>query len=240
MPEDQPSTPPSSSPQGSDQNKPYDLEPAPPSPLPPRGKLSDKGLIDDMPEDADFTHDPEVERALKGEKSAAADKEVTVDETPEPAPPFVRPGDAKVTALVGAGIGIAAIIAAAVNSPQHWFPSAVLVLYFIVLHAMTGVGALAGAAYICDQPLGRIELAAARMLAAVSLFLLLVNLQVGFAHRFIEPLLAVAGYWLTLTVLFRASWVRLFYVAVIHAGLALVVWLGMAIYAWANAPVPKG
>src|SRR4051812_16988725 len=96
-----------------EQHKPYELEPIPvePSPQPPAvpapapavpqaGKLSDKGLIDDMPEDADFDHDPEVERALKGDRGEAS-KDGTVDEDPKPVPPFVRAGgDPKTLALV--------------------------------------------------------------------------------------------------------------------------------------------
>ena len=65
------------------------------------------------------------------------------------------------------------------------------------------------AAYICDQPLGKFELAGARMLAAVSLFMFLLNLQVNFAHNFIEPLMACIGYWFAMVVLFRLPWARL-------------------------------
>src|SRR5262245_19334783 len=87
--------------------QPYDLEPAPPAPdpAPPVSKLSDKGLTEDFPEDADFSHDPEVEQALKGEKPQDKAKADTVDETPEPQPPLVKPGmgNAKVISCVGLG-----------------------------------------------------------------------------------------------------------------------------------------
>jgi hypothetical protein len=229
--------------------QPYELEPAAPTPAPltPMApsppKLSDKGLIDDMPEDADFEYDPEVERALKGGKAGEADKasKDTVDAEVEPSPPLVKPGfgDAKTTALVGAGIAIAAVIAASVGAPVHWFLAGVLALYFVVIHTITGVAALAAAAKIGDQPLGSIELAGARMVVAVSLFMFLVSLNFSFAHHWIEPLIACAGYWLALSMLLRVPWSNLFYVAMIHAGLAVVVWIGMVTYAGATAaPMP--
>src|SRR6185295_7956552 len=144
MADETPSVPPSepSAPKPADPGnlQPYDLEPsAAPAPVPPTppGKLSDKGLIDDMPEDADFDHDPEVEAALKGAKPKAS-KDDTVDEEAKPATPFVKAGlgDSKTIALVGAGITIAAVIAAAVNAPEHWFFAGVLALYFVIIHTI--------------------------------------------------------------------------------------------------------
>jgi hypothetical protein len=245
MPEETPSQPPPSGPAPGDAAKPdpttYDLEPGPlppPVPPPPPGRLSDKGLTEDFPEDADFTHDPEVEKALKGDK--AGPSKATVDEVAEPVPPFTKPGmgDAKTIALVGAGLAIAAIIAATLDSTTGHFSAAVLTIYFIFIHTITGVGAVAAAAHLNDQPIGAIELAAGRMLAAVSMFMLLMNIHVT-SYHFISPIFAAVFYWLTLTVLFRIGSGKLLTVAILHAGFATFIWLGMVIYDWAAAPLTK-
>jgi hypothetical protein len=219
----------------------YDLEPAPippPPPPPTPGKLSEKGLTEDFPEDADFTHDPEVEKALKGDKAEVS--KATVDEAAEPAQPFTKPGmgDAKTIALIGAGLAIAAVIAAALDSTTGHFSAAVLTVYFIFIHTITGVGAVAGAAHLNDQPIGPIELAAGRMLAAVSMFMFLLNVHVT-SYHFISAIFAAVLYWLTLTVLFRISTGKLLTVAIMHAGFALIIWLGMVIYSWATTPLTK-
>src|SRR5262245_37574992 len=121
MPDPTPTTPgpDPASPADKPEPLPYELEPAPPAPTPPPppSKLSDKGLTDDFPEDADFTHDPEVEQALTGEKPKDKTEDETVDEKPEPQPPLVKPGmgNAKAISLVGLGLAIAAVIAAGLN-----------------------------------------------------------------------------------------------------------------------------
>ncbi len=225
----------------------YDLEPAPPPVTPPApvsqpvSKLSDKGLTEDFPEDADFSHDPEVDKALKGDKGdkAAKSKDDTVDEDADAVPPFIKPGmgDAKTIALVGLGLTIGAVIAAAVEATNGRFSAAVLALYFVVIHALTGFGALAAAAHLNDEPLGRMELGAARMLTAVAMFVLLMNLHVT-SYALISPIFAAVGYWITLTILFRISPGKLGSVAVLHVGFATILWLGMVIYHWAVMPLP--
>jgi hypothetical protein len=146
-------------------------------------------------------------------------------------------GDAKTIALVGLGLSIGAVIAAAVESTNGRFSAAVLALYFIVIHAITGFGAVAAAAHLNDQPLGRMELGAARMLAAVAMFVLLMNLHVT-SYALISPIFAAVGYWFTLTILFRISPAKLGSVAVLHVGFATILWLGMVIYHWAVMPLP--
>src|ERR1051325_6538052 len=210
----------------------YDREPAPIAPAQPPppapGKLSDKGLTEDFPEDADFSHDPEVEKALKGDKAVAKSKD-GVDES-DPVPPFVKPGmgDAKTVALVGAGLAIAAVIAAAIEASTGHFSAAVLTIYFLLIHTVTGFGAVAAAAHLNDQPLGGIDLAAARMLTAVSVFLLLMNIHVT-SYTWISPIFAAVFYWLALTILFRIGSGKLMTVGILHAGFATIIWLGMVI-----------
>lgn len=220
---------------------PYELEPAPPAPQPPAppAKLSEKGLTDDFPEDADFTHDPEVEQALKGEKPRDKTKDDTVDKVPEPQPPLIKPGmgNARTISLVGLGLAIAAVIAAAVNAEHHSFWQAVLALYLIIVHSLTGLGAVAATAHINEQPMGPAELAAGRMLTAVSLFMFLFNLHVT-SYRLVAAVFAVGGYYLALAILFRAATNRLLMIAIMHLLAAILLWLGMAIDGWAAPPVP--
>jgi hypothetical protein len=218
---------------------PYELAPAPPPAPPAPSKLSDKGLTEDFPEDADFTHDPEVEQALKGEKPKDKAKDDTVDEKPEPQPPLVKPGmgDAKAISLVGLGLAIAAVIAAGLNAEHHWFWQAALALYIIIVHSLTGLGAVAATAHINEQPMGPPELAAGRMLTAVSLFMFLLNVHV--TPQFVAAIVAIGGYYLAITILFRAPSGRLLMIAIMHALAAILVWLGMAIYGWAAPPAAQ-
>jgi hypothetical protein len=230
-------------PPGKSEAAPYELEPAPePAPVPSPSRLSDKGLTDDFPEDADFSHDPEVEEALHGKKDKPRSKDETVDEETKPQPPLVKPGlgDAKTISLVGAGLAIAAVVAAGVEAETHRFWQAILALYLIIVHSLTGLGAVATTAHLNDQPVGPPELAAGRMLAAVSMFMLLLNIHVT-SYPLVGAVFATGGYYLVLAILFRAPAARLLMIAIIHALTVILLWLGMSLYGWATAaPVKAG
>lgn len=189
--------------------------------------------MDGLPEDADLEHDPDVERALKG-KPATKDK--TVDEDAEQHT-FVLPGmgGAKWVALVGAGLAVGAVIAAAVRSTDHWFASGVLALYLTAFHTGTGVLAAAAVAYFERVKFGAPDLMAARMLVAVSLAYLVFNVGVGVYTALTAPLGALL-YLVALGVLARFSMVRLIRVAAVHLLFIVGVYIAMMLYAAATAP----
>lgn len=222
---------------------PYALEPdtpAPPGaasrpPTPPRpGKLGDRSFMDDMPEDTDLEHDPEVERALKG-APPSSDKSVDADADK---PTFVRPGGggAKPIALIGAGLAIGAAITAGVRSSDHWFASAALALYLTAFHTGTGVAAAAAVAYLERVKFGAADLMAARMLVAVAIAYLVFSAGMGGYNALTAPLGAVL-YLLALGVLSRFTPVRLLRVAAVHVLLVAGVYVAMMLYAAARAPV---
>ena len=213
---------------------PYELAPEPVNPSAPQGKpkLSDKSFVDDLPEDADLEHDPEVERALKGEPLENADQDGTVDANP-PGATFVKPGgDPKTLALVGAGLAIATTIVSAINS-EHWFFAGALALYLTAVHTITGLIAIAIVAYFEKLRFGPLETAAARMLVAVGLAYLVISAGAGNWNAITAPLGALV-YLVAVGVLFRLLVPRLLRVAAIHAILSAALYLAMILYAAAT------
>lgn len=215
---------------------PYEL--APPATL-PGGRIGDKGLLDDFPEDADLEHDPEVERALKAGGRLPEEIKPSVEPATEGEgnPPFVKPGmgEPQVVALVSVGLLLAAVVTSAINAENQWFASAVTTLYMALLHTATGIAAVVIAAKIVEAPLGSVELAAARMFAAVAVFQFFINLHIPIPGRFDEPILAAGAYWAVIMVLFRLPVVKTFYIGMLHAGLWFAIWLAMVLHAWATA-----
>ncbi len=223
---------------------PYALEPEPPKVEPARaaparpaepkaGRVGDGSFMDDMPEDADLEHDPEVERALKGEPSR--DKTVDVDADK---PRFVKEGggEAKPLALVGLGLAVGAAITAAVRSSDHWFASGALAIYMTLLHSVTGIAAAAGVAYFEREKFGRVDLAGARMLVAVAVAYLVFSAGAGAYNAVTAPLGALL-YLVVVGVLFRFPMVRLVRVAALHLMIVVAVYVAMMLYAAAKAPV---
>jgi len=213
---------------------PYDIapEPARQRPVPPPAP-GDR-LLDAFDDDADLERDPEVERALRGGGGPVA---------PVPASPpvdaFVKPGmgDAKAVALVAAGVLLAAVIVAGVNAPvvdgkSPWIAVAAKTLYLSLVHTLTGVGAVALAAKLAEKPLGRLDLAAARMLAAVSILQLIIHLNIPIPGRFDEPLLAAGAYWVTVQALFRLRSLPALHIAAFHALFWFALWMAMLLHAW--------
>lgn len=250
----------------SDKHEPYEVEPehaaprpapgdsgrppgAPAPPPQPSGKLDAPPLTEGFEEDADFTKDPEVEAALKGApvrdpRVAARDGEPA----PEPTAAFVKPGlgGPKVWASVGAVLLVAALIAVGVNSTQGAAKTTALVflsLYNVLLHTGTGVVAVWVAAILTEKPLGRFELAAARMFTAVAALTLFYSLRVSlfstakFEQDLWSALLGAAGYVGAVAGLFRLWGAPLAFVIGSHLGLWLLVQVGMLLSALA-APTP--
>jgi hypothetical protein len=230
----------------------------PASGKPSTGKIDGAKLLDDFDEDADFDHDPEVEQAKRTGGGAGAGigapspkferpakKTVVADDATPPddfstTEPLVLPGmgDAKTLALIAAGMGLAATIAAAATNRDHPFAAAILTAYLVVLHGGTGVGALAATSYFLDRPLGKVDLAGARMLLSSAVFLFLYNLRIG-SNFHLEGILACIGYWLTVWILLRVRPTTVMLIAAFHIALWLAITIGYWLWGWTTSPVPK-
>ncbi len=226
----------------------YDVVPVEPPQTLPKGriverasKVGDAGLLDDFDEDADFSTDPEVERATgkaPASKPAAA-------ATQESGPTFVRPPgriDTQSIAIAAGVLTLSAVIAAALTAParvRQGFPDAVLTLYLTLLHTATGVGALLLAAALRGERLGDVVLATARMGVAVAAFQLIFHLDIPVAGRTDETLLAMLAYAGLLMIQFRFDRERLVLVAGVHAAQWLAIYLVTVLWGWAQAAPPK-
>lgn len=225
----------------------YDVAPVDPSPTSlPKGriverasKVGDSGLLDDFDEDADFSTDPEVERATgTGPKAAPAPAEVA------PAgPTFIAPGGPaalKAIAIAAGVLAISAVIAAALTASSRGrqaFPDAFLTLYLTLLHTATGVAAVLFVAALRGERAGDVVLATARMGFAVATFQLIYHLNIPVAGRTDEVLLAILAYLGIVLVHVRFDRERLVLVAGVHAAQWLAVYLATVLWGWAQAPV---
>jgi hypothetical protein len=231
--------------------EPYPIDPQgdqPPAPPEPKPKIERAPLTEGFEEDADFTHDPELDRVIAGRSAQGAPAAVMPAEPPRGE--FVRPRsdwEPKLWAAVGGALTIGALIATAVNAPTGiatWKRVALiaLTLYDILLHTGTGVAAVLIAALLLGQRLGRVEVAAARMFAAVAAFMFVFCLKFTITStKFEETVFAALAYLLVVAVGFRL-WRRdpLMYVVGAHFALWLVVQVGMLLAAAAVVPsVPK-
>ena len=237
----------------SDPQEPYSIVPptpeSPPSPPPssatpasaePRAKSADlkaklnvAGLLEGFEEDADFDKDPELEAKITGKPRPSPGAAA-----PGPPPPeFVQPGfgQPKHWAIVGAVLTVGAVAFAGVNAPNHTFPRILLTLYSTFINTGTGLVALYGAARLLESRFGNLELAAARMFTAVSVFMLLMNLKLtpfganlNGLNRALTMLVAMAGYVLAVATTFRL-WDRqkLGFVVGFHALLWMLVQVGI-------------
>ena len=227
----------------------YDMAPVEPPPATlPKGriverasKVGDAGLLDDFDEDADFSTDPEVDRAT-GKATASKPAAAATQET---GPTFVRPSgrlDAQSIAIAAGVLTISAVIAAALTAParaRQGFPDAVLTLYLTMLHTATGVGALLLAAALRGERMGDVVLATARMGVAVAAFQLIFHLDIPVAGRTDETLMAMLAYAGLLMIQFRFDRERLVLVAGVHAAQWLAVYLVTVLWGWAQAAPVK-
>ncbi|MEI7657718.1 MAG: hypothetical protein WCK33_06590 [Phycisphaerae bacterium] len=226
----------------------YDVVPVDPQPSPPlpqgriverASKVGDAGLLDDFEEDADFSTDPEVERATGATPKPAAAATV------ELGPTFVRPVgmlDAKAIAIAAGVLGISAVIAAALTAParaRQPLADSFLTLYLTVLHTATGVGAVLFAAAVRSERVGDVVLATARMGLAVAAFQFAFHLDIPVAGRTDETLLAILTYLVLLMVHFRFDRERLVLVAGVHAAQWLAIYLATVLWGWAQAAPVK-
>jgi hypothetical protein len=228
----------------------YPVEPQRPAPGSPpepgKPRIEAPGLLEGFEEDADFTADPELDRAtgkipparLAGHPAAA----------PPETPDFVTAGVGKPLYWAAAGgvLLIAALIATGVNAPNRAVLRILLVLYNVLLHTGTGVVAVYLAATLLERRVRFVETVAARMLVAVSAMALLISTQIRifppkYDTKAEEIVLGLAAYGLIVAASFNL-WKRLpfLYVVGCHFALWLIVQLGMALSeAVAAAPLPK-
>lgn len=191
-------------------------------------------LLDDFDEDADFSRDPEVERALKGVRGAIAGQARPGD-TREV---FIKPGFGAPQAwwIVGAVLLVGAVIAAAVNNTPHPVVAPLLVLYSAFLHTGTGLVALAVASVLVHRRLGPLTLPGARMFVAVTAFLLVLNLRITLLGApellWEEWTLSSLAYVAAVAGLFRLWGRALGYVVCSHFLLWVIVQIGMELSVW--------
>ena len=212
---------------------------ATPYALEPHDETRQQSLIEDFEEDADFSEDPEVEAALQGRPAKKAEPPRNRPERPVLARDgWDRP---KPLAIVGGVITIPALVASWLSGTRapdsdamDGLIATLLALYNTGLHTLTGVAAVLLSGVLLNLTPGRIEVIAARMLAAVAVFQVFVHLDLGYG---LSVLLGVLGYLLVLALLMRTTRDRLFVVSAAHLLLVGITQLGMMLYAAADARV---
>lgn len=225
--------------------EPYGLEPEAPRPAappptahPPRGEITEPPLLDAFDDDADFSADPEVERALSGGGDPTPPDEQQPGAPPRPA--LVTPGRGapRTIAVVGGLVMIGAMAMAGWNAQTRWYAASLSVGYLTVLHAGTGVLAVALAAHLHGLTLGRLDLAASRMLLATAAFMLTVSAAIPGPAALSRAVMTLAGavvYVAVIAFLFRLRTDRLRAVVVSHAAIAIALYLVVAVHVWASA-----
>jgi hypothetical protein len=86
-----------------------------------RAKIDAPRLLDDVDDDADLTHDPEVEAALKPTMAARLGKALSLEPKPgDNRPVFVKSGlgSARIWGVLGGVLALAAVITAVVTAQQ--------------------------------------------------------------------------------------------------------------------------
>lgn len=157
-------------------------------------------------------------------------------EDEQPISPDAKPG-LKVLLGVGAVAAACALVVIAAGAPAGagiWIISGRVLLgvYDIAIHTGTGVVAVVLAGLLLKKPVGRLDLAAGRMLVAFSVFLLVSKIQPGALGWFGVLMMLAMGagaYWVTLLLLFRRNVQETHTIACAHAGLYLLVWLGTSL-----------
>jgi hypothetical protein len=203
-------------------------------------------LLGDFDEDADFTKDPEVERTLgakgRAEKTAAekaaarararggaAGAGMLTETEAADGEVFTRPGlgNLQVTGAIGLTLMVAAMVASGIAARSSVVANILVTGYLAVLHAGTGLAAVVIASHFAPKKVGRYELAAARMLVAVSAFLLMYSIPMRItSSKFEEIVCAALVYVLAIFLYFRQTARDTFILAAAHFGLWLIVWLG--------------
>ncbi|MFG0243880.1 MAG: hypothetical protein ACF8R9_13920 [Phycisphaerales bacterium JB054] len=240
---DQPSTPGPNDPQPTppaepaagapaDQDGPIDLEPLEQPPRTPgKPKIDAPGLIDDFDEDADFESDPEVERVVRGipvEKTGPSGVEQVKSVFKPTGEPLCVSVAWKVPGITGAAIALLAAVLAGVYADHSIWAYVLITIYWAVLHTATGLGALVLSTFLLGRRVGSFEGAAARMLLAVSLYLVVysLNLDIINSGKLEEVILAAAAYFGGLVVAFRLAPRDAAVIGAAHFGVVMLLVLG--------------
>jgi len=157
-------------------------------------------------------------------------------EDAQPISPDAKPG-LKVLLGVGAAAAVCALVVIAAGAPAGaglWIISGRVLLgvYDIAIHTGTGVVAVVLAGLFLKKRVGRLDLAAGRMLVAFSVFLLVSKIQPGALGWFgvlLMMLMGAGAYWVSLLLLFRRNVQETHTIACAHAGLYILVWLGTSL-----------
>lgn len=157
-------------------------------------------------------------------------------EDAQPISPDSKPG---LNVLLGIGgvAAVCALVVIAAGAPVGaglWIISGrvLLGIYDVAIHTGTGVVAVVLAGLLLKKPVGRLDLAAGRMLVAFSVFLLVSKVQPGALGWFgvlLMMLMGAAAYWVSLLLLFRRNVQETHTIACAHAGLYIIVWLGTSL-----------
>lgn len=196
-------------------------------------------LLDAFDDDADFSKDPEVEAARTGKHASKLRpaRPGSVDVS-EPAEPFITPalGPAKLWFILGGVLILGATIASGVHAARP-FLAAPLTIYNALLHTATGLGAVVVAATLARKQIGPWDLGAARMLAAVSAFLLIFNLNIQLVGdgKWEETILASLAYLAVIGLTFRQTREVHATLVISHFFLWLIIQLGSQLAVWSAA-----
>ena len=157
---------------------------------------------------------------------------------------FVVPGrgSAQVLATTGVFLTLGALIFSGMNAERAGFWVVVgtiaLTLYNIAVHTGTGIAAVIAAARLCEQKFGRLDIAAARMFVAVSLFHLVTALHIPI-HAGLAQVLkwaaAMGLYYLAVWLLFKKDRYGAMLIALSHFGLWVLLQLGSQLSGWLGA-----
>lgn len=220
-----------------DEPLPYGVEP-PPRPEtpgdPPQGAggESEEGLLSGFDEDDDFEHDPEVQATLEGKgradrRAAPVKPDPAGEELPSIAEWFVLPGLGGWRSVTVVGV-LFALLASVLSSYGHEsrpLTQAIYTLYEVALHTGTGVLAVVLAARFSERRVNQPELAAARMLVAVSVLCVFFYAQTPL-YPVVQYPLAVGAYMICIWQLFRLPRYELMLLAGLHFVLWLIVRIG--------------
>lgn len=185
---------------------------------------------------ANVIREPEIGPAVAAPASSA--------DGASPVREFVVPGRGtpQVLATCGVFITLSALIIAGIAARQWgvWviLGSIALTLYSIFLHTCTGVVAVIAAARLTEEKFSRLELAAARMFLAISLFYATARLQLPLPPV-LSGILVWAGaiglYFLAVWFLFKKDRYGTALIALAHFLMWLLLEVGTGLAAWVAA-----
>lgn len=208
-----------------------------------KARIDAPGLIDDFDEDADFSEESVFDEARRKEAAAKAALDDTVadgegDEGWEvfrpgrSAAPFVQakgrvtlPG-VKVPAIAGGVLLLIAVALAFARVQNGAIYAALSVLYLGLMHSITGVGAVVIGALDAKARFGSFAVAWARMLVAVAIMLVTINVPLDGSARLLLAPIGACVYALAIYLLFRWTWRNVGIVAAAHFGLAMLLYIG--------------